>query len=170
MLGARVYGFRSVKGYDRANDAGVFPTDKVHSFTNRFARRQHIIQHQHPALYGGAYQMTALPMGLGFLAVISHPDVHTLLSESQRRCYRYGYALVSRPKQQVEFNTRGNDGIGIGAPQGRKRCAGGNRPHIKKVGTAAPRLQRKIAKLEHLLCDQKFNKFRFVCHQSIAPN
>ena len=90
------------------------------------ARRDDIVDDQHPTLQRGAHQQPTLPVALGFLAVVSERHVYAVVvGQGDRGGRGQGNALVGRAEQDIKLQPGIHNSAGVATTECRQGPAAG---------------------------------------------
>mmetsp|Transcript_6070 Transcript_6070/g.9196 ORF Transcript_6070/g.9196 Transcript_6070/m.9196 type:complete len:465 (+) Transcript_6070:491-1885(+) len=143
----------SVQCQHHPTQLGLTVTQHAHRLPDRRARRDDVINHQHPlALDVGPHEAAPLAVVLGLLAVVGKPLVQVIvLGQAHAHCRHQRNALVGGAEEHVELDAGPHNRLGIVPAQLHQCLPRAEQTCVEKVRRLAPGLQRKLPKLEHLL-------------------
>lgn len=107
--------FLSVQSNDETNHLCIEVLEDAQRLADSGAGGDDIINDEDAlALHGSTDDLAALTVVLLLLSVVSVVDLHTLGVKSQSDASSERNALVGRSKENVELDTRANDGVSVG--------------------------------------------------------
>lgn len=107
--------FLSVQSNDETNHLRIEVLEDAQRLADSSAGGDDIINDEDAlALHGSTDDLAALTVVLLLLSVVSVVDLHTLGVKSQSDASSERNTLVGRSKENVELDTRANDGVSVG--------------------------------------------------------
>lgn len=107
--------FLSVQSNDETNHLRIEVLEDAQRLADSGAGGDDIINDEDAlALHGSTDDLAALTVVLLLLSVVSVVDLHTLGVKSQSDASSERNTLVGRSKENVELDTRANDGVSVG--------------------------------------------------------
>lgn len=107
--------FLSVQSNDETNHLCIEVLEDAQRLADSSAGGDDIINDEDAlALHGSTDDLAALTVVLLLLSVVSVVDLHTLGVKSQSDASSERNTLVGRSKENVELDTRANDGVSVG--------------------------------------------------------
>ena len=107
--------FLSVQSNDETNHLRIEVLEDAQRLADSGAGGDDIINDEDAlALHGSTNDLAALTVVLLLLSVVSVVDLHTLGVKSQSDASSERNTLVGRSKENVELDTRANDGVSVG--------------------------------------------------------